>query len=142
MNPGTAQAGRTTHITVAVADAADQSAVLDAAVFVEVWSSETGERVLATAATTEQSTNKLYYETDFTLPETGPVEIKVSASGAAGEGQARYQTEVAPAQNRTWLMVTLIGVGALAVAIIWHGWSGRSKRVQTGRQRAAQRQRG
>jgi hypothetical protein len=138
MNPGTPQAGRATHVTVAVADSLDQSAVLDAAVLVEVWSRETGEKLLSTPATTEQSTNKLYYETDFVLPETGPVEITILVSGAAGEGQAGYNTEVVAAQNTSWLYLILAGVGVLTLALLWRAWT---KRAWTARPRAARQPR-
>jgi hypothetical protein len=147
------QAGRTVHITVAVADAADQSAVrdtvvrdtvvLDAAVLVEVWSRKTGERIVATPATTEQSTNKLYYETDFILPEAGAVEIRIQASGPAGEGQARFNTDVRTAANTSWLYPILLGVGVLAITVIWRAWSKRAQaaRGTAARPRARQRQR-
>jgi hypothetical protein len=137
MNPGTAQAGRTTHITVAVADGVDQSAVLDAAVVVEVWSGESGERILASPATTEQSTNKLYYETDFILPDSGLVEISVKVSGPAGEGQAGYQTTVEKAQSRAWLRFVLVGLGVLAMVAVWIVWKG----WQPARPRPARRRR-
>jgi hypothetical protein len=130
MNPGTAQAGRPTHVTVAVADALDQSPVLDAAVLVEAWSTGMGEKLLSTPATTEQSTNKLFYETDFVLPETGPVEITIRVSGAAGEGQAGYTTEVAAAQNTSWLYSLLAGVGVLAFALLWRAWTKRPRAVR------------
>jgi len=126
MNPGTAQAGRATHITVAVANGVDQSAVLDAAVHVEVWSRESGVQLLSTPATTEQSTNKLFYKTDFILPETGPIAVRVLVNGTAGEGQAEFTTNVQKPTNNVWLAAFPLSAAVLAAVIIYHTWRSRS----------------
>jgi hypothetical protein len=122
MNPGSARSGQTTHVTVAVADGVDQSTVLDAAVLVEVSSQPSGRQLLSSPATTEKSTNKLFYETDFVLPAAGPVVVTILVRGAAGEGEASYRVEVQRAQNVNWLRGALIAVGVVAAVLIWRLW--------------------
>lgn len=139
MNPGRPVAGRTIHITVALADGEDMSAVLDASVMVEVWSRETGERMFAAPATTEQSANKLYYETDFILTEMGPVEVRLLLEGTEGRGEASYTMEVGTARLNWWLWGAMIGIALVALVVLWRSW-GKAKAERPRARRRPRRQ--
>lgn len=129
------------HITVALADVEDMSAVLDASVMVEVWSRQTGEQMLVTPATTEQSANKLYYEADFILAETGPVEVRLLLEGTEGQGEASFNTELGTAQLNWWLWVAIIAIALAAAVVLGRSW-GKTKeeRPRTRTRRRPRRQ--
>ncbi len=123
LNPPQPQAGKTMHITVAVL-AEDDSPILDAAVFLEMVNHDTGQAIIAKPATTEQSTNKLFYETDFPAPETGAYDINIQLTKADINGQVTFSTEVQPAKNTNWLVVGFVSIGVvLAIALFLGGRS-------------------
>lgn len=115
-NPPTALTNETVHLTVGVAQQGDGAPVLDAVVQVTVLAkSEATTAVLTVPATTEQSTNKLFYETDFVLPDSGTYTVVVAVRQAAGEGEVAFDLVVRPASNR-WYGWLAAGVVALLAA--------------------------
>ena len=107
------------HVTVAVADEG-QRPVLDATVLVELYGANGGDPVASGAATTAQSTNKLFYETDFSPPATGPHRVEVTVA-AAGAGTVAFDLDIQPPRNTTWLVVMLTALALLAAAGVFKG---------------------
>ena len=119
MNPPQAKTNETIHITVGVADGETATAVLDANVTITVFDTTTGEQILTTPATTEQSVNKLFYETDFVIDQIGQHEIQVTLTKAGSSGQTSFVTDIEAGQRINWLWVGLIGIALIAVFTLW-----------------------
>jgi hypothetical protein len=118
MNPPQAQPGETIHITVG-ALAEDDSPLLDAAIMVQMTDMTSGDVVISKPATTEQSTNKLFYETDFPAPDEGLYEISVAMSRGDVSGQVAFQTEVQTKRNVNWLVIGLVGIGVVLAGVLF-----------------------
>lgn len=127
LNPPQPQAGKTMHITVGVL-AEDDSPVLAAAVTLEMVDSS-GDAIITRPATTAQSTNKLFYETDFPAPDAGNYEITVQLNRGEVTGQVTFPTQVQPTNNTNWLLIGLVGIGIILAAFLF--LSGRSEGRQT-----------
>ena len=108
------------HVTVAVADEG-QRPVLDAAVLVELYGANGSDPVASGAATTAQSTNKLFYETDFSPPATGPHRVEVTVATTAGGGEVSFDLDIQPPRNTTWLVLALAALALLAAAGVFKG---------------------
>lgn len=120
-SPARLEAGELVHVTVGVADA-DEAPVLDAAVLVEVASPTTDE-VWSAAATTEQATNKLFYEADMRLPEVdGRYNMTIRVDGPPGSGDLTFAIEVLPVSQTNWLMIGFIGLGLILSAAMFRLW--------------------
>ena len=122
-NPPVAKAGDLIHVTVGVAEAGDRSFVLDAEVLVEVFVAEESPNsgktaVITTTATTDRSTNKLFYETDFILPEAELYTIVVTVSNSDGGGEVGFDMPVVAANNRWFGLIGVIVLGAVGVLIM------------------------
>ena len=76
----------------------------------------TGSPVTA-MATNENSTNKLFYEADVTIPAEGTWQVQIQVDGPAGVGAASFPLEVGPPQTTNWLL--LGGGGVLLVAALF-----------------------
>ena len=118
MNPPQAQPGETIHITVG-ALAEDDSPLLDVVMVVEMTNVANGAVVINKPATTEQSTNKLFYETDFPAPDEGKYEISVAMTRGDVSGQVAFQTEVKTTRNINWLVIGLVGIAAILAATMF-----------------------
>jgi hypothetical protein len=117
--------GRPTHITIGIAGGPQNEPILDAAVQVRATSLSTNQTV-ATTATTEQATNKLFYEADFTLPEQTIYEIQVHVTGRDGEGTVAFEVEVLPQGHTSWWMVGFIGLGIIMSFVLFRVWEGQT----------------
>jgi len=130
VNPPDPEALKPIHFTVGLAAPGDGSPVLDAAIQVEmrVQGGE-GEAVIA-PATTDQSVNKLFYETDMTVAEPGLYETTFFIRGPDGEGVIPLVVEVRPAAKINWLILGIAGLGL----VVLFGWlfSRRSRPPETG----------
>lgn len=112
----------TLHVTISVAEpggAGERQAgppILDATVeLLLIPPDQTMDAVSATA-TTEQSANKLFYESDMQLPVAGDWLVQIDVQGGEGRGQAQFELDVQPAQRSNWL---LPGGAALAVVVVF-----------------------
>ena len=117
LNPPQPRAGETVHITVGVLGQNDE-AVLDAAVSVQAIDAD-GNIVIDTAATTEQSVNKLFYETDFVLETAVSHQIITTLHKESTSGDVAFTIDIAeakPRRNYLWiglpalLFIVLIGL--------------------------------
>jgi len=118
LSPTEVRAGDTIHVSVGVQLASDSGGepVLDADIQLQVVARGASEPVLSTRATTEQSVNKLLYESDMSLTEPGSYTIDVWVDGAAGQGKTSIDIDLQPAAaggNRR--RITAIALGLLAI---------------------------
>jgi len=116
LNPPAPQAAQTLHVTVGIAAPPDDAPVLNAAVRIEVVDALSGEVVLTTSATTAASTNKLFYETDFELPDSGTYHVNTIVDAPDGGGTAVFPMEVSPASNTPdWLLIGGVFLGVVVL---------------------------
>lgn len=124
--PSVARAGDPIHVTVAVASAVNDAPVLDAEVRVRLSPLERGGPALTRVATTGQSANKLYYETDFTVADGGLYEVGISVRGPQGEGVVSFEAELEPARNTNWFLIAgLAGLGVIVAVGLFRVWQDR-----------------
>ena len=118
VNPPDPRALEPIHFTVGLASPADGSPVLDADIQVTMLDQSSGETAVRAPATTEQSVNKLFYETDLEVPAAGDYEVEFYIRGAEGEGTVSVLVEVQAPSKVNWLVIGLAGLG-LVVVIGW-----------------------
>ena len=118
VNPPDPRAQEPIHFTVGLASPVDSSPVLDADIQVSMWDKSSGDAPVTAPATTEQSINKLFYETDLEVPAAGDYETEFYIRGADGEGVISLMVEVKESTGVNWLLIGLAGLG-LVVVIGW-----------------------
>ena len=118
VNPPDPRAQERIHFTIGLASPDDGSPVLDADIQVTMQEQSSGETVVRAPATTEQSVNKLFYETDIEVPAAGEYETEFHIRGTEGEGTVSLLMEVQAPTKVNWLMIGLAGLG-LVVVIGW-----------------------
>lgn len=121
VNPPVPRTNETLHMTVGIAGA-EQEPVLDAAVQIDIF--EAGSDILVTSApaTTAQSVNRLFYETDFPKIEPGDYDVVVGVEGTAGRGDVLFKMEMKPASGMSWVVAGLVGVGLVGVGFVVYSW--------------------
>ena len=127
VNPPDPRAKEVIHFTVGLASPEDGSPVLDADILVVMRYAGSGETAATAPATTEQSVNRLFYETDIEVPVEGDYEVEFQVSGAEGEGSISLIVEVKQASSVNWLMVGLAGLGLVLILGWWRSRRMRSK---------------
>lgn len=125
VNPPDPRAAETIHFTVGLASPVDSSPVLDAEIQVTMRYPESGEIAAIAPATTEQSVNKLFYETDIEVPKEGDYQVEFQISGTDGEGTVDLVVEVRPSSSIDWVVVGFAGLGLVLVLGWW-----RSRRMR------------
>lgn len=126
VNPPDPRAKETIHFTIGLASPDDSSPVLDADIQVAMRFLESGEIAATAPATTEQSVNRLFYETDIEVPTEGEYEVEFQISGTDGEGNIVLVVEVKPSSNVNWGVIGLAGLGLVLVLGWW-----RSRRMHS-----------
>lgn len=126
LNPPQPRAGEPLHFTVGLAAPEDRSPVLDADVLVTMTAMAVPEPIVA-PATTDQSINRLFYETDMEVPVSGPYAVRFEVSGPLGAGELELDVTVGEAGGVSWLWVGLGGLGLMLVL----GWL-RARRAPSG----------
>jgi hypothetical protein len=127
VNPPDPRALEPIHFTVGLASPTDGGPVLDAEIQVTMRDRRNGETAVTAPATTEQSVNKLFYETDIEVPAAGDYETEFQIRGADGEGSISLLVEVQASSSVNWLVIGLAGLGLVVVAGWW-----RSQRARPG----------
>jgi hypothetical protein len=127
VNPPDPRAKEVIHFTVGLASPEDGSPVLDADILVVMRHADSGETAATAPATTEQSVNKLFYETDIEVPVEGDYEVEFQVSGTEGEGTVSLTLEVKESSRVNWLVIGFAGLGIVLV----FGWW-RSRRMRSG----------
>ena len=115
LNPPAPRADQTLHVTVGLSRPPENAPVLDATVQVQVVSVHSPEIILSTAATTANSSNKLFYETDFRLTQPDAYRIYLLVDGPLGGGTADFPLTLAPPSPINW---TYVGLGGLLVIML------------------------
>ncbi len=118
VNPPDPRANETIHFTVGLASPEDGSPVLDADIQIMMRLVGREEIAASAAATTEQSVNRLFYETDIEVPADGDYEVDFQITGADGGGTITLNVEVKPASRVNWLLIGFVGLGLVLVL----GW--------------------
>jgi hypothetical protein len=103
-------------ITVLVQDAATGECVTPARVTLHLTSRGSGQ-VLEYPATSGASSNKLFHEALFELPEAGWWDVEVSVDGPHGPARARFEVEAGEAPPRWQELWPWFGWPAVAVAL-------------------------
>lgn len=127
VNPPDPRAKEVIHFTVGLASPEDGSPVLDADILVVMRYGDSGETAATAPATTEQSVNKLFYETDIEVPVEGEYEVDFQIEGAEGGGIITLVVEVKRASSVNWLAIGLAGLGLVLVLGWWRSRRMRSK---------------
>jgi hypothetical protein len=125
------------HITVAVSRPSQAASargeagppVLDAAVEVTFEPSGRAGETLIVRATHEGAANKLFYEADLELPETGRWQATVLVAGPDGAGSAGFEAQVSPPSAFSWTWIG--GLGLVALAAVWMVQRFRDRRGDT-----------
>jgi hypothetical protein len=118
VNPPQPRTQEPTHFTVGVAEPENRAAVLDAQVMVLMQLLNSDLSPISSPATTEQSINKLFYETDLNLVEPGRYLTSIEVMGPEGKGQVIFELEVKPPSPFNWF---LIGLGGIVFVLVL-GW--------------------
>lgn len=122
VNPPQPRAAEAIHFTVGLADPQDEGPILDADIEILMWYEEEGTPAASAVATTDQSINKLFYETDMEVPREGAYAVVFQISGPRGEGIVELPVEVKPASSINWLAVGFAGLG---LVLVWGYWRSR-----------------
>jgi hypothetical protein len=115
VNPPQPRAGEPIHLTVGVAAPADGTPVLDAQVRIALRPLTGGAPAVSSEATTDQSVNKLFYETDMEVVEEGVYQATVEVTGSQGDGQLGFELAVQSPSSFSWL---LPGLGGLLIVLV------------------------
>ena len=118
VNPPQPRSEEALHFTVGVASPENNAAVLDARVQVTMQLLEGDSAPISAPATTDQSINKLFYETDLDLVEPGRYLTVVEVTGPEGEGELSLELDVQPPSPFSWFWLGLVGIGLVLVL----GW--------------------
>jgi hypothetical protein len=113
------------HITVAVSEPTAAvggrreagAPVLGATVRVAFKPLDHAGETLTVLATHADAANKLFYEADLELPETGRWQVVVNVEGSEGSGSASFETQVSPPAPFNWTWIG--GLGLVALAAVW-----------------------
>lgn len=119
VNPPDPRVSESIHFTIGLASPTDGSPVLDAAIQVTMRDQSSGEIIVTSPATTEQSINKLFYETDLEVTAAGDYETEFNIRGVEGEGTLSLVVEVKDAARVNWLLIGLAGLGTVVVLGWW-----------------------
>jgi hypothetical protein len=118
VNPPQPRTEEPLHFTVGVAQPENKAAILDAQVLVTMQLLQGDLAPLSAPATTDQSINKLFYETDLHLLEPGRYLTTIEIAGSMGQGDLSLELDVIPPSPFNWFLIGLAGMGLVLVL----GW--------------------
>jgi hypothetical protein len=120
-SPDPPQAGKPLHFTVGLAEPGSGreagAPVLGVEVIVTMSPAQGMAPPVQAAATNANAANRLFYEADLTLTETGVWSVEIGVAGREGSGSASFQLEVVEANGTNWLLWG--GGGALVIAALY-----------------------
>lgn len=126
VNPPQPRADQTLHMTVGIAGESD-APVLDAQVQIALLVAGSEDVVVIAEATTEQSINRLFYETDFPQVDSGSYDVRVNVMGNEAQGVVSFPLDVRPAGGINWVLMGLIGVGLIGAIVVLWSWRTQAK---------------
>jgi hypothetical protein len=118
VNPPQPRTEEPLHFTIGVAQPENKAAILDAQVLVTMQLLGSDLTPLSAPATTDQSINKLFYETDLHLLEPGRYLTTIEIAGPKGQGDISLELDVIPPSPFNWFLIGLAGIGLVLV----FGW--------------------
>jgi hypothetical protein len=119
VNPPDPRAEETIHFTVGLAAPEDESPVLDAAIQVIMRETGSSEVAAEAPATTDQSVNKLFYETDIEVEGEGVYQVEFQVAGPEGKGSIFLDVEVKPSSRVNWFLIGIAGLGFILIVGWW-----------------------
>ncbi len=125
VNPPQPRAEETLHYTVGVAAPGDGAPVLDAEIMIVMEPLSGDGPAVSAQATTDQSINKLFYETDMLVDTPGRYLATFEVSGSEGAGQLTLELEVLSPSPFNWF---LLGLAGLLLVLVLGWWRTRSAR--------------
>ncbi len=125
LNPPDPRATEPIHFTVGLASPINREPILDAQIMVEMRPAGENRVAASGPATTEQSINKLFYETDLLVEDANTFETTFIITGSKGDGSLIVPVNVTQPSNINWMIVGLMGLAL----IVFLGWL-RSRRVE------------
>lgn len=125
VNPPEPRAGEPLHFTIGVAAPIDGAPVLDAQILVTMQALGQDTVPISAQATTDQSINKLFYETDLDVAQPGQYLATIAIAGPEGEGELSLELVVQSPSPVNWF---LLGVAGLLVVLVFGWWRSRRSR--------------
>lgn len=125
VNPPQPRAGEPLHFTVGVAAPENGAPVLDTEILVTMQAIAQDSAPVSALATTDQSINKLFYETDLEVTQPGRYLATVGVVGPKGEGELSLELDVKSPSPINWFLFGLAGL-LLVLALAW--WRTRRSR--------------
>lgn len=126
VNPPQPRADQTVHMTVGIAGEND-APVLNAQVQISLLAAGSDDVVVTAEATTAQSINRLFYETDFPQVDPGAYDVQVNVTGNEAQGVVSFPLDVRPAGGINWVLMGLIGVGLIGAIVVFWSWRTQAK---------------
>ncbi len=80
---------------------------------------QNGDVVATAPVTTEQSVNKLFYETDIEVPVDGIYEVAFQIHGSEGDGTIVLEVNVKPPSRVNWFVIGMFGLGVVLLLGWW-----------------------
>jgi hypothetical protein len=125
------------HITVAVSEPGDLAGgirepgapVLNAAVQLLFEPVDGPGEARTVTATHEGAANRLYYEADMELTETGRWNVAISIDGPSGTGETGFDAQVSPPRAFNWAYVIGLGLAGVVVVGVVQRFRDQGKRV-------------
>ncbi len=126
VNPPQPSARETLHYTVGLAAPLDGAPVLDAEIMITMQTMRGSAPPVTAPATTEQSVNKLFYETDMIVDAAGRYMVTFDVNGPAGSGQLDLELEVREPSPVNWFLLGLAGLGLVILLGWWRARAAKS----------------
>ncbi|MCP4360077.1 MAG: hypothetical protein GY796_18890 [Chloroflexi bacterium] len=128
-SPPTLRAGSALHITVGLAQTADSQPFLEGVVQVVVYEANGRTPIHNVPATTEQSTNKLFYEADVDALPAGDYRVEVTTTCLETTETVGFNLQVRPSINPLFVVIPLASTALLAGFFIFRNWRKRETAV-------------
>lgn len=119
VNPPQPRSGEPLHFTVGVAAPQDGAPVLDARIMVTMQAIGQDSAPISAPATTDQSINKLFYETDLEVEQPGLYLATVAVAGPEGEGDLSLELDVQSPSPLNWFLLGLAGLSLVMILGWW-----------------------
>ena len=121
VNPPVPRSNEILHMTVGIAGV-EQEPVLDAVVQIAIFEAGTDLLITSAPATTDQSVNRLFYETDFPQIEPGLYDVVVRVEGVEASGDLTFEMEMKHASITSWITAGLIAIGIIVAGFVVFSW--------------------
>jgi hypothetical protein len=121
VNPPEPLANQTVHFTISISGA-DREPILDAKVTIDIIVKNTNELIASTQATTDQSVNRLFYESDLPQIAAGDYDIQLTITHLKSKDTLSFSMSVRPSNNTNWLIRGGLAVAIIGVLLYYFRW--------------------